>query len=73
MIRIQFASAQDRVQGNYLLATNTVVRRLRGQIFEITERDLKLLDEHQLHYTLVPIPDPCGSDDEVRNPLTVDL
>ena len=73
MIRIQFATERDRVRGNYLLATNTVVRRLRGQIFEITERDLKLLDEHQLHYTLVPIPDPCGSDDEVRNPLTVDL
>jgi hypothetical protein len=32
-----------------------VVRRLRGQIFELAERDLKLLDEHQLHYTLVPI------------------
>jgi hypothetical protein len=73
MIRIQFSTERDRVQGNYLLATNTVVRRLRGQIFEITERDLKLLDEHQLHYALVPLPDPCGSDDEVRNPLTVNL
>ncbi|HKI38529.1 MAG TPA: hypothetical protein VKA46_42165 [Gemmataceae bacterium] len=73
MIRIQFATERDRAQGNYLLATNTVVRRLRGQIFEIAERDQKILDEHQLHYTLVPIPDPCGSDDEVRNPLTVEL
>jgi len=73
MVRIQFTTEQDRVQGNYILATNTVIRRLRGQIFEVAERDLKLLDEHQLHYTLVPIPDPCGSDDEVRNPLTVEL
>jgi len=73
MIRIQFATERDRAQGNYLLATNTVVRRLRGQIFEIAEQDQKILDEHQLHYTLVPIPDPCGSDDEVRNPLTVEL
>jgi hypothetical protein len=73
MIRIQFPTEQDRVQGNYLLATNGVVRRLRGQVFEIREEDLKLLDEHQLHYTLVPIPDPCGSDDEVRNPLTAQL
>jgi hypothetical protein len=73
MIRIQFATERDRAQGNYLLATNTVVRRLRGQIFEIAEQDLKLLDEHPLHYTLVPIPDPSGSDDEVRNPLTVEL
>ena len=73
MIRIRFATERDRVQGNYLLATNTVVRRLRGQVFEIAERDLKILDEHQLHYTLVPIPDPSGSDDEVRNPLTVEL
>jgi hypothetical protein len=73
MIRIQFTTEHDRVRGNYLLATHTVVRRLRGHIFEIAERDLKLLDEHQLHYTLVNIPDPTGSDDEVRNPLTVEL
>ncbi len=73
MIRIQFASDEDRIRGNYLLATHTVVRRLAGQIFEITKHDLKLLDEHQLHYTLVPIPNPSGSDDEVRNPLAVEL
>jgi hypothetical protein len=73
MVRIQFCNDQDRVKGNYLLATHGVVRRLRGQIFELAERDLKLLDEHQLHYTLVPIPDPSGSDQEIRNPLTVEL
>ena len=73
MIRIQFVNEQDRIRGNYLLATNSIVRRLRGQIFEIAERDRKLLDDHQLHYTLVTIPDPTGSDDEVRNPLTVEL
>jgi len=53
MIRIQFSTDQDRIQGNYLLATNTVVRRLSGQIFEISEKDRKLLDEHQLHYTIL--------------------
>ncbi len=73
MVRIQFSSHDDLVKGNYLLATKTIVRRLRGQVFEIAERDLKLLDEHQLHYTILPIPDPCGSDQEVRNPLTVEL
>ncbi len=73
MVRIQFCTDEDRVRGNYLLATHSVVRRLRGQIFEIAERDLKLLDEHQIHYTLVPIPDPSGTDQEVRNPLTVEL
>jgi hypothetical protein len=39
----------------------------------VAERDLKLLHEHQLHYTVLPIPEPSGSDQEVRNPLTVDL
>jgi hypothetical protein len=73
MVRIQFTTERDRIRGHYLLATNTVVRRLRGQVFEIAEHDLKVLDRHQLHYTLVPIPDPRGSDDEVRNPLTVEL
>jgi hypothetical protein len=62
MIRIQFVNEQDRIRGNYLLATNSIVRRLRGQVFEIAERDRKLLDDHQLHYTLVTIPDPTGSD-----------
>ena len=73
MIRIQFATDQDRIQGNYLLATNSVVRRLRGQVFEIAERDLKLLDQHEIHYTVLPIPEPSGADQEVRNPLTVEL
>ncbi len=73
MIRIRFDTDQDRIKGNYLLATCGVVRRLRGQIFEIAERDQKILDEHQLHYTVVPIPDPSGSNQEVRNPLTADL
>ena len=73
MVRIQFCTEQDRVRGNYLLATHGVVRRLRGQIFEIAERDQKILDEHQLHYTVVPIPDPSTSDQEVRNPLAADL
>jgi hypothetical protein len=73
MVRIQFSSDEDRVKGNYLLATNSIVRRLRGQVFEIVERDLKLLDEHQIHYALAPIPQPSGSDEEIRNPLTVEL
>ena len=73
MIRIQFTNDEHRIRGNYLLALNSVVRRLRGQVFEIAERDRKLLDEHQLHYTVVGIPDPTGSDDEVRNPLTLEL
>jgi hypothetical protein len=71
MIRIQFATDQDRIKGNYLLATNSVVRRLRGQVFEVAQRDLRLLDERQIHYAVLPIPEPSGADQEVRNPLTV--
>jgi hypothetical protein len=73
MLRIRFTTDEHRIRGNYLLATNGVVRRLRGQLFEIAERDRKLLDKHQLHYTVVRIPDPTGSDDEVRNPLAAEL
>jgi hypothetical protein len=73
MIRIRFTSDQDRIKGNYLLTTNTVVRRLRGQIFEIAEKDRKILDENHLHYTVIPIPEPTGSDEEIRNPFTVEL
>ena len=60
MVRIKFDTDQDRVQGNYLLATHSIVRRLRGQVFEIAERDLRLLDEHEIHYTVLSIPEPTG-------------
>ncbi len=73
MIRIRFPTDRERVQGNYLLATKGVVRRLRGQIFEVSEAGLKLLDAHQIPYQVLPIPEPSGSDQEVRNPLTADL
>ena len=48
MVRIQFSTDHARVQGNYLLATQSVVRRLRGQIFEVSSAALKLLDDHQV-------------------------
>lgn len=73
MIRIQFATDKDRIDGNYLLATNTVVRVLRGRIFEIAEHDRKLLDDHQIRYTILPIPEPNGSDHTLRNPPSVDF
>ena len=73
MIRIRFTNDEHRIRGNFLLATNGVVRRLRGQIFEIAERDRKLLDGQQLDYAVVDIPDPTDSNDAVRNPLTVEL
>ena len=62
MIRIQFPTDHDRVQGNYLLATKSVVRCLRGQVFEVAEGALKLLDDHHIPYQVVPIPEPSGSD-----------
>lgn len=73
MIRIKFATDKDRIKGNYLLATKTVVRRLKRQIFEITERDVKLLDENKILYQVLPIPEPGETDQTVRNPLTVEL
>ena len=60
MIRIRFSTDNDRIQGNYLLATTGVVRRLRGQIFETTEVGVKLLDEHQIAYTVLLVPEPAG-------------
>jgi hypothetical protein len=73
MVRIQFLTDRDRIDGNYLLATHSVVRRLRGQVFEVAERDLELLNEHRIAYSVVPIPEPTDSHEAVRNPLTVDL
>ncbi len=55
MIRIRFPTDQDRVRGNYLLATQSVVRCLRGQVFEISEAARKLLDEQHIPYQTLPI------------------
>ena len=73
MIRIRFPTDHDRIQGNYLLATSGVVRRLQGQVFEVSNQQLELLDARQIPYVVLPIPEPTGSDQEVRNPLTVEL
>ena len=67
MIRIKFATDKDRIDGNYVLMTHTVSRRMRGDIFEIDDDDRKLLDEHQLRYTVLPL-DANGSVQEVRTP-----
>ena len=72
MLRIRFATDKDRIDGNYVLMTHTVSRRLRGDIFEIAEADRKLLDEHQLHYTVLP-RDTNGQDQEIRTPPTYDI
>jgi len=72
MLRIRFVSEKDRIDGNFVLMTNTVSRRLRGDIFEIADADRKLLDEHELHYTVVPV-DTNGQDQEIRTPPTYDV
>lgn len=71
MVTIKFNSDQDRVKGNYLLVTTSITRRLRGQIFEVGERDLKLLDENNISYSI--IPRLSESDEEVRDLITVGL
>ena len=71
MVTIKFNSDQDRVKGNYLLVTTSITRRLRGQIFEVSERDLKLLDDDNIAYSI--IPRLSESDEEVRDLITVGL
>ena len=71
MVTIKFNTDQDRVKGNYLLVTTSVTRRLRGQVFEVRERDLELLDDHDISYSV--IPRLSESDEEVRDLITVGL
>jgi hypothetical protein len=72
MIRIRFNSQQDLVRGDKILVTNTTSRYLRGDIFEILEADRKLLDAHQIHYTILP-QEANGSDQEIRMPVTHEI
>jgi hypothetical protein len=60
MIRIQFPTDADRIRGNYLLATQAVVRRLKGQFFELTEHELRLLDEQRILFSVVAVPEPSA-------------
>ena len=73
MLRIRFLTDEDRIRGNYVLAANTVSRRVRGGIFERAESDRKLLDDNQLHYTIVPFPDANSTIQKVRNPPSTEL
>jgi hypothetical protein len=73
ILRIKFASEQDCVKGNYVLITNTVSRRLRGDIFEIAEADRKILDDNQLHYEVLPSPGPNDDDPAFRIPPTYEI
>jgi hypothetical protein len=68
IIRIKFLTEQDRVRGNYVLLMNTLSRRLRGDIFEITDQDRKLLDDNQIPYTILPLPGPDEDDPAPRIP-----
>jgi hypothetical protein len=61
VFRIRFPTDRDRIEGNYLLATQSVVRRLCGQVFEVSEAALELLDDHQIPYQVLPIPEPAVS------------
>ncbi len=72
MIRLRFNSDEERIRGNWILLENTVSRRLRGGIFEITEEDRKILDAHQLDYTVLPV-DPNEADQEIRIPITYEI
>jgi hypothetical protein len=58
MARIRFLTGQGRVQSKYLLATKSIGRRLRGQVFEVSEAALKLLDDQQIPHQVLPIPAP---------------
>lgn len=69
MIRLRFNSDEEHIRGNWILLENTVSRRLRGGIFEIAEEDRKILDAHQLGYTVLPV-DSNETDQAIRIPIT---
>jgi len=69
---IRFNTDEDRLKGLMVLIKNTVSRRLRGNIFEIADEDRKLLDDHQLHYTILPV-DSANSNETLRIPITYEI
>lgn len=74
MVRIQFISEQDEVQGFYLLATNTRARGHPEGMYEIAQSSLALLDQHSIKYRVIPPSETAPNEvDAIRNPLTLEL
>ena len=51
---IKFKSDSDEVEGVYLLATNSMVCGLRGNIFDVNSKMLEILDKNGIKYKTVP-------------------
>ena len=74
MVRIQFASEADEVNGFYLLATQSRLRGLPDGVYELSQSALALLDGSSVRYTLLPpVRDESDESEAIRNPLTVEL
>jgi hypothetical protein len=74
MVRIQFISETDEVNGFHLLATHSRLRGLPNGVYEVSQLALALLDQNSIRYKLLP-PSQLAADDSqaIRNPLTVEL
>jgi len=53
MVLIKFKTEKDKIEGFYILATEGVVRGLPGNIFEINDNMLTLLEDKNINYTVI--------------------
>jgi len=74
MVRIKFKTKQDQINGFYELATKGRVRSLRGDIFEIADHYLEILNDARIDYEVVQTKKGRLNEAEaIRNPPTVDV
>ncbi len=74
MVRIKFKSRQDQVNGFYELATKARIRSLPNEVFEISDRHLRILDDAAIAYEIVQRQErPNDEAEALRNSLTVDV
>lgn len=66
MVAIRFASPEDRANGFMLLVRDGTVRTLRNEIFILRENGLAVLDQHNIKYKQIPLPD-LDEMDALRN------
>jgi len=66
MVLIKFKTEKDKIEGFYILATEGVVRGLPGNIFEINDNMLTLLEDKNINYTVIQ-EDIFNEADKIRN------
>ena len=73
MIRIKFPTDKDRINGYYELATKGQVRGFRNGVYEISDEDLKILDNAGIVYHILTQEEILDVYKTLRDTVTIGI